>query len=362
MKNGMVAFLAFLLICTCPAAEKMGFEWSLSVWTEILSWSEEYGFNLVFRSWNKPMLAIQRDDGGYTYVDAVGTGVCLRAGQRYMLTNGRGRSQFFKVCSLPLKEPGFDAPPMFPSGRAVLTFEHSERISRDWKTRHERYVVSSGGDVYDCETKMRSKRGMPMILPDPWTPPDVQARQNVVKAGVWFLNAAREMKHMAQDALLKMDGRRLLLANVTNNVCYSRVGGFGAEEIRKMTKDGRLTPSLKDAALKVKERSPVMKWAQVYATGDSLQVVGITETSDWKRRQVRLYPSGAVRLVVEELVGAGQKAVYKYDETGNLQWQIELTGTKVDEFWMVENGRVNESSDLELAQKLAERGTIEDVK
>lgn len=87
MKRKLVLVFALMVACACQAAGKRGFEWSLSVWTEILSWSEEYGFNLVFRSWNKPMLAIQRDDGGYAYVDAVGTGVCLRAGQRYMLTN-----------------------------------------------------------------------------------------------------------------------------------------------------------------------------------------------------------------------------------------------------------------------------------
>ncbi len=143
-KFALVVLLSMTAYLSLAAGKKRGFEWTLSVWTETLSWTEDKGFHLTFRSWNKPLLAIQRDDGSYDYINSVGADVYLQRGKRYMLTNGR-------------------------------------------------------------------------------------------------------------------------------------------------------------------------------------------------------------------------KAIYDYDEMGNLQWQIELTGTKVDEFWRVENGRIEESSDLELAQKLAEQETIEDV-
>ena len=345
------------------AAGKRGFEWTLSVWTETLSWTEDRGFHLTFRSWNKPSLEIQRDDGSYDYINSVGAGVYLQRGQRYMLTNGRGRSQFFKVCALPLKEPGFDVPPTFPTEHEVLTFEHEERISRDGKTRHERYVVSPEGDVYDCEAQSQTKRTMPMILPNPWTPPDIQARQNVREVADWHLNLARETRDAARKELKQLDSVKTLSENETNTVCYSTAGRFGAEEVRKMTKDGKLTPVLEELISQLNpERSRVGKWAQLYVEKDAMRIVGLTERFvDGSRRQFWFYPSEAINLVIDEFTGGKMTIVYHYDTEGNWVWQIKMRDNKAFQFWRSENGHVEESPDLALAQKLAEQATIEDV-
>lgn len=343
--------------------EPLSFEWTLSVWTETLSWTEDKGFHLTFRSWNKPSLGIQRDDGSYAYINPVGVGIYLQKGKRYMLTNGRGRSQFFKVCSLPLKEPGFDVPPMFPTEHEVLTFEHEEQISRDGKTRHERYVVSPEGDVYDCEAQSQTKRTMPMILPNPWTPPDIQARQNVREVADWNLNLARETLDAARKELEQLKRRTPLIENETNTVCYSTAGRFGAEELRKMTKDGKLSPFLENLVSQFDpERSRVGKWVQLYVEKGVMRIVGLTERfGDGSRRQFWFYPSEAVNLVIDEFTGRKMTIVYHYDTEGNWVWQIKMRDNKAFKFWRVENGRVDESSDLELAQRLAERATIEDV-
>ena len=363
----MIRELALILMTmtafVCSAAGKRGFEWTLSVWTETLSWTEDKGFHLTFRSWNKPSLGIQRDDGSYDYINSVGTGVYLQRGKRYILMNGRGRSQFFRVCALPLKESGFDVPPTFPTEHEVLTFEHEERISRDGKTRHERYVVSSEGDVYDCEAQSLTKRTMPMILPNPWTPPDIQARQNVRGVADWHLNLARETRDAARKELKQLKMRTPLAENETNTVCYSTAGRFGAEELRKMTKDGKLTPVLEELISQLNpERSRAGKWAQLYVEKDAMRIVGLTERFvDGSRRQFWFYPSEAVNLVIDEFTGRKMTIVYHYDTEGNWVWQIKMRDNKAFQFWRVENGRVDESSDLELAQKLAERATIEDV-
>lgn len=207
MKKFALVVLLSMVAYASLASKKMGFEWTLSVWTETLSWTKDKGFHLTFRSWNKPLLAIQRDDGSYDYVNTVGAGAYLQRGKRYVLSNGRGRSQFFKVCALPLKESGFDVPPTFPTEHEVLIFEHAERISRDGKMQHERHVVSFGGDVYDCEAQSLTKRTMPMILPNPWTPPDIQARQNVREVADWNLNLARETRDAAWQELKQLKMR-----------------------------------------------------------------------------------------------------------------------------------------------------------
>lgn len=347
------------------ASEKMGFEWTLSVWTETLSWSEDQGFHLTFRSWNKPLLAIQRDDGSYDYVNTVGAGVYLQRGKRYVLSNGRGRSQFFKVCTLPLNEPDFDVPPTFPSERDVLTFEHAERISRDGKMQHERYVVSSEGDVYDCEAQSLTKRTMPMILPNPWTPPDIQARQNVREVADWHLNLARETRDAARKELKQLKMRTPLAENETNTVCYSTAGRFGAEEVRKMTKDGKLTPVLEELISQFDpERSRTGKWAQICVVNGVRRIVGITENfGNGNRRQFRFYLIGSVDKVIDETKSSKskEKIVHHYDKDGKWQWEVKMRNNKAFQFWRVENGRIEESSDLELAQKLAEQATIEDV-
>lgn len=355
--------LVTMTASVCSAAGKRGFEWTLSVWTETLSWTEDKGFHLTFRSWNKPSLGIQRDDGSYAYINPVGVGIYLQKGKRYMLTNGRGRSQFFKVCSLPLKEPGFDVPPMFPTEHEVLTFEHEEQISRDGKTRHERYVVSPEGDVYDCEAQSQTKRTMPMILPNPWTPPDIQARQNVREVADWNLNLARETLDAARKELEQLKRRTPLIENETNTVCYSTAGRFGAEELRKMTKDGKLSPFLENLVSQFDpERSRVGKWVQLYVEKGVMRIVGLTERfGDGSRRQFWFYPSEAVNLVIDEFTGRKMTIVYHYDTEGNWVWQIKMRDNKAFKFWRVENGRVDESSDLELAQRLAEQATIEDV-
>lgn len=364
MKRRLVLGFALMVTCACQAAGKRGFEWTLSVWTETLSWSEEKGFNLAFRSWNKPMLAIQRDDGGYAYVNAVGAGVCLQAGKKYMLTNGRGRSQFFKVCALPLNEPGFDAPSTFPTGHDVLTFEHSERISRDGTMRHERYVVSSEGNVYDCETKMQGKRGMPMTLPDPWTPSDVKVRQIVHEVSERKRVLALETRDAAWKELMRLDIARTLVGNVTNTVCYSTVGRFGAEEVRKMTRDGELSSCLEKLVSQLNsERSRAGKWAQLCVEKGEMRIVGLTERfGDGSRRQFWFYPTGRVDLVIDESIGGKMTIAYHYDTEGSLAWQVKTRDNKAFNFWRVESGCINESSDLELAQKLVEHATIEDVK
>lgn len=347
----------------CSAAGKRGFEWTLSVWTETLSWTEDKGFHLTFRSWNKPSLGIQRDDGSYDYINSVGTGVYLQRGKRYILMNGRGRSQFFRVCALPLKESGFDVPPTFPTEHEVLTFEHEERISRDGKTRHERYVVSSEGDVYDCEAQSLTKRTMPMILPNPWTPPDIQARQNVRGVADWHLNLARETRDAARKELKQLKMRTPLAENETNTVCYSTAGRFGAEEVRKMTKDGKLSPFLEKLVSQfAPERSRAGKWAQICVVDGTLQIIGITENfGTGNRRQFRFYLTGTVDKVIDEHKVAREKIVHHYDKNGKWQWEVKMHDNKAFEFWRVENGRIEESSDLELAQKLAEQATIEDV-
>lgn len=142
-KIALAVLLPMVAYASFAASKRYGFEWTLSVWTETLSWTEDKGFHLTFRSWNKPSLAIQRDDGRYDYVHPTGAGVSLQRGKRCMLTNGRGRSQFFRVCALPLNESGFDVSSMFPTEHEVLTFEHEERISRDGKMQHERVEESS---------------------------------------------------------------------------------------------------------------------------------------------------------------------------------------------------------------------------
>ena len=53
--------------------------------------------------------------------------------------------------------------------------------------------------------------------------------------------------------------------------------------------------------------------------------------------------------------------VYHYDTEGNWVWQIKMRDNKAFQFWRGENGRIEESADLELAQKLAEQATIENV-
>ncbi len=347
----------------CSAAGKRGFEWTLSVWTETLSWTEDKGFHLTFRSWNKPSLAIQRDDGRYDYVHPTGAGVSLQRGKRYMLTNGRGRSQFFKVCALPLNEPGFAVPSTFPTKHDVLTFEHAERISRNGKMQHERYVVSSEGDVYDCEAKSLTKRTMPMILPNPWTPPDIKVRKIVREVADWHLNLARESRDAARKELKQLKMRTPLIENVTNTVCYSTAGRFGAEEVRKMTKDGKLTPVLEELISQFNpERSRAGKWAQLYVDKGVMRIVGLTERfGDGSRRQFWFYPSEAINLVIDEFTGGKMTIVYHYDTEGNWVWQIKMRDNKAFQFWRGENGRIEESADLELAQKLAEQATIENV-
>ena len=343
--------------------EPLSFEWTLSVWTETLSWTEDKGFLLTFRSWNKPMLAIQKDDGSYDYVHSIGVGVYLQRGKRYMLTNGRGRSQFFRVCALPLNESGFGVPPTFPSERDVLTFEHEERISRDGMMRHERYVVSPEGDVCDCETKMQTRRGMPMILPNPWTPPDIKVRQIVREVSERKLDLAQETRDSAWKELKQLDAVKSLSENETNTVCYSTAGRFGAEEVRKMTKDGKLSPFLEKLVSQfAPERSRAGKWAQICVVDGALQIIGITENfGTGNRRQFRFYLTGTVDKVIDEHKVAREKIVHHYDKNGKWQWEVKMHDNKAFEFWRVENGRIEESSDLELAQKLAEQATIEDV-
>lgn len=360
------AILCFLSVFAfpCLAAEKSrGFEWALSVWTETLSWTEDRGFHLQFRSWNKPMLEIQEGDGIYSAVHSVGTGVCLEGGKRYLLTNRRGRNQFFKVCALPLDEPGFDVPPTFSNNHEVLTFEHVEGVSRTGKTRHERYVVSSKGDVYDCEAKMLTRRGMPMILPNPWTPPDIQARKNVREVSERKRDLARETRDAAWKALMQMEVGKTLSGNKTNTVCYSTAGRFGAEEVRKMTKDGKLSPFLETLVSQINpERSRAGKWAQVYVDKGVVRIAGLTERfACGNRRQFWFYPSGSVNMVVDWIAGSEWTIVYHYDTEGNWVWEVKMRDNKAVDFWRVENGRADKSSDFELAQKLAEQASIEDV-
>ena len=345
------------------AAGKRGFEWTLSVWTETLSWTEDRGFHLTFRSWNKPMLEIQQDDGRYSAVYPVGAGVRLESGRRYLLTNRRGRNQFFKVCALPLDEPGFDVPPTFSSEHEVLAFEHVERISRDGKTRHERYVVSFEGDVYDCEARAQTRRGMPMILPNPWTPPDIKVREIIRKVSERKCDLARETRDAAWKELMQLEAAKALSMNGTNMVCYSTAGRFGAEEVRKMTKDGKLSPFLEKLVSQFDpERSRAGKWAQICVADGALRIVGITENfGTGNRRQSRFYLTGTVDKVIDEHKASGEKIVHHYDKDGKWQWEVKMRDNKAFEFWRAENGRIDKSSDLELAQRLAEQATIEDV-
>ena len=363
MKKFALVVLLSMVAYASLASKKMGFEWTQSVWTETLSWTKDKGFHLTFRSWNKPLLAIQRDDGSYDYVNTVGAGAYLQRGKRYVLSNGRGRSQFFKVCALPLKESGFDVPPTFPTEHEVLIFEHAERISRDGKMQHERHVVSFGGDVYDCEAQSLTKRTMPMILPNPWTPPDIQARQNVREVADWNLNLARETRDAAWQELKQLKMRTPLAENETNTVCYSTAGRFGAEELRKMTKDGKLTPVLEELISQLDpERSRAGKWAQICVVNGVRRIVGITENfGNGNRRQFRFYLTGTVDKVIDEHKVAREKIVHHYDKNGKWQWEVKMRDNKAFQFWRIENGRIEESSDLELAQKLAEQATIEDV-
>ncbi len=314
--------------------EPLSFERALSVWVEKFEWTKDGGFSLSFRDKNRPTLRIGINE---VRVDATAP-IRLKLGMAYTLSDVHGRTQTYKVCALPFEESGIELPPTFMSEREVLTFEHKEPLLGGEEKRIEKYVVTGEGEIYDVASRMHYKRRMPMLAAKPLLLSDAQIRRRVLVDGVWALKAAQEEMKRAQKAAKGKRSQSISgIIGMTNNVCYS------ASESNSV-------------------KWGILKWAQVSWDGRVFHVNGITEHfSDKGRRQIRFYPSGAVKEWVEENKATGVKFICLYDESNGLKWQIKMRKNKVFEFWRVENGRIEESSDLELAQKLAEQATIEDV-
>ena len=289
---------------------------------------------LSFRDKNRPTLRIGINE---VRVDASAP-VRLKQGVTYILSDVHGRTQTYKVCALPLDESGFALPSTFMSEREILTFEHKELLPGEEGIQIGKYVVTGEGEVYDVASRVHYKRRMPMLATKPLLLSDAQVRRRVLVDGAWALKSAQEEMKRAQKAIT---GRKIpsipRSMGTTNNVCYS-------DSESNSSKWG------------------ILKWAQVSWDGRAPHVNGITERfSDKGRRQIRFYPSGSVKEWVEENSATEMRFVCLYDESNGLKWQIKLRKNEVLEVWWVENGRVNESSDLELAQKLSEQATIEDV-
>ena len=346
-------FLVMMAFC-CPADSEKGFSWNMSIWVERISWTARIGFALDFRSWNKPpILGEQRANEREPRYVAVEKGIRLLPGVRYELTNGRGRLQVMQVLT---SAPAKDLPPLDWT-RGVLSFEHQERINRNGDLRIERFLLSSKGEVYDFQKKAVSRVGMPLVLSDPWPPPQVRAERSVIESAYSNLQLSRDTLASAKKSLSSPEMLSRFAADETNEVCYYETKRFDAETVRKMTKDGRLSPFLADLVAQAKP-SPASsrKIAKACVRGGEVQIIEIREMfSSGNTRRTRYSAAGAVDFSVQFTKSQDLRLFYHYDESGRFRWVIRCHGNDVEMFWRSDDGRTAvRETDSGLARRLIE--------